>query len=206
MEALVDRFIRPESPDCMGYADGEGGSAVRFDQVRAAPTAGKGGLLLSPCAHLLRTAASQPLHCILLAPAAPHPPSPAQLAGLWIIYASAVGVAVVCGGVHHWLIKDARGLRLLRRLRAKKAAVNARLNRAMRVSRRVQHSKSLTQLAEAHTAKLELEAEADNGSGGANGACTVDVRSGAQLNGAEVQRIATQMRALLQQLEAAGGA
>lgn len=33
MEALIERFIRPETSDCMGYADGEGGSAVRFEQV-----------------------------------------------------------------------------------------------------------------------------------------------------------------------------
>lgn len=119
-----------------------------------------------------------------------------------------MGVAVVCGGVHHFLIKDARGLRLLRRLSAKKAAVNARLNRVLHVPRRMQHSASLAQLAEAHTAKHELEAEADGGSdgGAVKGACTVDVRGGSQLSGEEVQRIAAQMRALLQQLEAAGGA
>lgn len=99
-------------------------------------------------------------------------------------------------------------MRLLRRLRAKKAALNTRLNRALRVTRRMQPSKSLTQLAEAHTAKLELELEAEEPSGGsaANGACAVDVRGGSQLTSAEVQRIAAQMRALLQQLEAAGSA
>ena len=107
--------------------------------------------------------------------------------------------------MHHWLIKDARGLRLLRRARAKKAELNARLNRALHVTRRFQPSTSLTQLADAHTAKLELELEAEGGGGGGgarNGACAVDVPSG----GGEVQRIAGQMRALLKQLKAAGGA